>query len=145
MSRELIETITLTPSGQRLDVFFEACPEEDLPVRGNLSYSGDATEDRKAEDEVLARLDRGDIAAWFYARITVEARVSRSPAAFYLFTGTTGLGRCSYDSTDDFLKDVPQLKDLRDEAIYDLLSNVREEVQRAETGSKLLAVLEKLT
>jgi len=44
--------------------------EEDIPVRGNALASGDAEADRACEDEILARLEAGDIWAWCTVRVS---------------------------------------------------------------------------
>jgi hypothetical protein len=39
-------------------------PECDMPVKGNAMCSGDDEADKEYEQELLARLERGDTAAW---------------------------------------------------------------------------------
>lgn len=66
----------------------------DIPVRGNALACGDDAEDRAAEDEILARLDRGDVWAWASVRVL---------ASWECFTGASSwLGGCSYASESDF-------------------------------------------
>lgn len=43
---------------------------EDTPVRGNAMASGDDDADREVEDEIIERLDRGDISAWCCLKVT---------------------------------------------------------------------------
>lgn len=57
----------------RDEVTFELSVDFDhLRVRGNAMASGDDEFDREVEDEILARLERGDVWAW--AAVTVCAR-----------------------------------------------------------------------
>ena len=70
----------------------EVEPEHE-PVRGNALASGDDAADREYEDEILARLDAGDVWAW--AAVTVIAEVDG-------FEGRDRLGCCSYASEAHF-------------------------------------------
>lgn len=62
---------------------------DDIPVRGNVVSSDDDEYDRKCEDEVIERLDRGDYEAWCCVKVT---------ATWEGFTGVDYLGACSLDS-----------------------------------------------
>jgi len=66
--------------------------EEDTPVRGALA-SGDDAEDKACEDEILARLERGD--SWAWCMVKVSAR-------FDEFEGVSYLGCCSYRDEKEF-------------------------------------------
>lgn len=76
----------------KYDVSFEALPET-IRVRGNAMASGDDELDRQVEDEILSRLESGDIFAWFTAKVT--ARDGNNEATDYL-------GCCNYRDADDF-------------------------------------------
>lgn len=45
---------------------------DDLPVRGNAAATDDPERDREIENEILADLDRGFIAAWCCVVVTVR-------------------------------------------------------------------------
>lgn len=69
---------------------------DDCPVRGNALASDDATLDKQVEDEILARLDDGDVWAWACVEVNASFRgVSRS----------SYLGACSYVGEEDFKSD----------------------------------------
>lgn len=61
--------------------------EEDTPVRGNAMASGDDAADKALEDEIIERLDRGDISAWCCLKVT---------ASWNGLTGVDYLGACSF-------------------------------------------------
>lgn len=135
----LIETITLTSNPERkVEVFFDAEPE-DLPVRGNAMASGDAVFDKAVEDEILDRLERGDIWAWFTGHVVVTTSVDG-----VAFTGHDYIGGCSYADRDDFLRDNRDgyLRDLRDRALADLTANVKRVIKSGLAASTLLKELE---
>jgi hypothetical protein len=67
--------------------------EDDIPVRGNAIVSGDDDFDAKVEDEILARLERGD--QWAWCTVLVEVQHGR-------FIGRSYLGACCYDDEADF-------------------------------------------
>ena len=90
-----------------------------IPVRGNALASGDAEADREAEDEILARLDRGDVWAW--AAVTVIAEQDG-------FEGHDSLGGCSYASEADF-KRSDYYADMRNVARENMLAKVATAVQ----------------
>jgi hypothetical protein len=92
------------------DVTFDlSCLEEDIPVRGNAMASGDADEDKRVEDKIIAELDH-NLWAWCCARVRATWRG---------FAGEAYLGGCSYDSEDDFRNDQ-HFTDMCDEALDQL-------------------------
>lgn len=110
-----IETIELPPVGGialRLEIL-----DEDTPVRGNVMASGDAEFDRKVENEILARLDAGDVWAWFLVRTV---------ASFGGFEGDSYLGGCSYRDKEDFKADA-----YCDDQIKEAIANLGEAVDAA--------------
>ena len=80
---------------------------EDTPVRGNALASGDAAEDKRCEDAILERLDRGDEYAWFRADVTAE---------YAGIECSSYLGCCSYRDEADFKNDA-YYADMVDEAL----------------------------
>jgi hypothetical protein len=91
--------------------------QDDIPVRGNAMVSGDDEEDKKVEDEILERLDRGDVWAWAFVEVIVRDPVTG-------LKGHAGLGACSYgpNGEEDFKKDG--YDQLVDEALEDLHKNM---------------------
>lgn len=73
--------------------------DEDVPVRGNASASGDDAFDKRVEDEIIARLEAGDMSAWFCAKVTAYVELP-CPILHGVHTlaGVDYLGCCSYAS-----------------------------------------------
>lgn len=67
--------------------------QDDLRVRGNATCSGDDRLDKKVEDEILERLDSGDVWAWASVEVKVT-KAGRSESDY--------LGGCSYKDENDF-------------------------------------------
>lgn len=88
------------------------------PVRGNALVSGDDAFDKQAEDEVLTRLDQGDIWAW--AAVTVTVAWNGQEAS-------THVGCCSYRDEADFRQPGGYFDDLVGEAL-DGLNQALEEL-----------------
>lgn len=105
--------------------FHVVCEPEDTPVRGNVMASGNAALDREAENEVLARLDAGDVWAWCSVR--VEAVFMVGTAAY---KGEACLGCCSYQSEEDFTALGGYYDDLCNEALADLNRVLRNTVEK---------------
>jgi hypothetical protein len=74
------------------DITLEAIPET-VRVRGNASAWSEE-EDKAYEDEILARLESGDIWAWFTAKVTVRDSHGREASDY--------LGCCCYEDAWDF-------------------------------------------
>lgn len=68
--------------------------QDDLPVRGNCIATEDEEFDKKVEDEILERLDNGDVWAW--ADVEVQATLPDGR------TGSAYLGGCCYEDEADF-------------------------------------------
>lgn len=109
------------PSMKAVTFTLEIEPE-DIPVEGNAMASGDDSADRECEAEILERLDRGDLWAWCYVRVT---------ATWGEFSGSDGLGECSYRSEADF-KRGGYWEDMRAEA-YDRLCEAIERANEERT------------
>lgn len=77
------------------DITIEA-QQDELEVRGNALASGDDAEDTRTEDEIIARLDSGDVWAWATVKVT---------ATWSGFEGSDTLGACSYESEENFKAD----------------------------------------
>lgn len=91
--------------------------QDDIPVRGNAIGSGNADFDKEVEDEILKRLDDGDVWAW--ATVTVVATCEG-------FTGEAYLGGCSYKDEADFKQDGGYYEDMCKEALSELKKNITE-------------------
>lgn len=113
--------------------------QDDIPVRGNAMASGDPKADKRCEDEILRRLDNGDVWAWAY--VTVRASVTVDGTEFW---GAAGLGGCSYQDEKEFRMD-PYFSDLCWEAWADLIAKAKEDIARASKAITAvgLALLEK--
>jgi hypothetical protein len=68
--------------------------QDDLPVRGNCIATEDKEFDKTVEDEILERLDNGDVWAW--ADVEVQATLPDGR------TGSAYLGGCCYEDEKDF-------------------------------------------
>jgi hypothetical protein len=84
--------------------------QDDTTVRGNAVASGDNAEDRACEDEIIRRLDRGDVWAWALVKVT---------ARWGNFVGIDYLGACSYESEDEFKADA-YYTDMKQRALFEL-------------------------
>lgn len=100
--------------------------------------------DTKCEDEILARLDRGDLSAWFSAK--VECVISTPDGSEY--RGTDYLGACSYASVKDFVQAGDYYSDMKSAAYGEALGELRRaeekartERQKARTAKRILASL----
>jgi hypothetical protein len=96
--------------------FIIKAEQDDLRVRGNISDSGDEAFDKRIEDQVLERLDYGDIWAW--ASVEVQA-------TWEGFSGRDYLGACSYKDEEDFKADG-YYEDMCKEALKDLNDEIRD-------------------
>lgn len=112
---------------------------EDIPVRGNFTASGDDEADRRDEDAVIARLDRGDMLAWCIVEVT--ASLHRGGVSF---KGVSRLGGCSYSSEEEFKGDA-YFDDMKREAIELLARDMEEAVRRGKIAQALLDEFEKGT
>lgn len=70
--------------------------QDDVSPRGNALASGDSEVDKQAEDEILARLQRGDVWAWASVKVTAQ---------WQGFLGVAYLGCCTYSNEEEFKLD----------------------------------------
>lgn len=98
---------------------------DDLQVRGNAMASGDDALDKKVEDEIIARLDDGDVWAW--AQVTVTARWED-------FDGHDYLGACSYKDEADFKQKGGYWESMKAQALDDLNKNVLAAKEKIDTS-----------
>lgn len=98
--------------------------DEHEPVRGNALASGDDDTDRQCEDEIIARLERGDIWAWCCARVVGEWEDIEADGY---------LGCCSYVDEVDFRAPGGYFDDMQ--------SEIRDEIQaRAERIAEAMSL-----
>ncbi len=99
------------------DVFYELEADfDDLPVRGNALASGDDAEDKRVEDEIIERLNNGDVWAWASVKVT---------ARWKGLEGTNYLGGCSYVDEKDFKSPGGYYEDMKAEALADLKDTIK--------------------
>jgi len=103
--------------------------QDDTPVRGNALASGDDAEDKQCEDEILARLDRGDVWAWALVKVIAEC------GSFY---GADYLGGCCYKDEKDFIACNDYYESMKSEALLNLKQSMKAAVQRGAEAAKLL-------
>jgi hypothetical protein len=111
--------------------------EEDLPVRGNAVHSGDPEVDRKIEDEILERLDRGDYEAWCIGVVTATVTVDG-----VRFASQATLGACSYNSEEEVRKACFEDHDLKTEAKEALKQTLRNTVANGLLAERILQGIE---
>lgn len=116
-----------------------AVEQDDTPVRGNAIASGDAVADKEVEDEILRRLDQGDVWAW--ACVEVRAIVELDGQRFL---GNTYLGGVSCKDEAEFRENDDYFSDMKAEALLDLENCLTNEVNRGKVAASLLAEIAKL-
>ena len=100
---------------------YDISAEETL-IRGNAIASGDEAYDKEIEDELISRVNNGDIWAWFSFQVKAFLYVYNATIDEYkTFVGKSSwLGCCSYQSYDDFVSDTHQRSGMDEEAFDDL-------------------------
>lgn len=83
----------MIPKGRRDVIYTLTILPDYSPVRGNALASGDDAVDRRVENTILRRLDRGDVWAWCTVKVT---------ARWGGFSGTDSLGGCNYRNEAEF-------------------------------------------
>ena len=94
---------------------------DDIPVRGSFA-SGDNKLDKELEDDIIKRVNGGDILSWCCAKVTAEWEGHK---------GHAYLGGCSYDSYADAEKDL--FENMKDEALDALNGNIEFKCKQART------------
>lgn len=109
------------------EVTFEVTIEaEDTPVRGNLIASDDPDADRLDEEDVLHRLNRGEVEAW--CCVVVTATWQAPDGAEY--TGRDTLGGCSL--TEHYTAEIAAKEHgMREQALDDLNQRLASKVVKA--------------
>lgn len=90
--------------------------QDDQPVRGNAMASGNPEHDKRAEDKIIERLERGDV--WGWASVRVVAFVPG-----YGLEGDDHLGGCTYENEERF-KECPYYCDMIDAARAELFHKI---------------------
>jgi hypothetical protein len=84
-------------------------------VRGNAMASGDEQADRECENEIIERVNSGDVWAWASVRVIAEFGGER---------GDNYLGCCSYADENDFRQPGGYFDAMKSEAIDVLLARL---------------------
>lgn len=116
--------------------FTVSLEEESVEVRGNAMASGDDAANREVENEILTRLDRGDLSAWCSGK--VEASIEFNGQTF---KGVAYLGCCSYATDAECEKSLIEDYRLDDEARADLIATLESAVKKGEIAAQALAAL----
>ena len=106
--------------------------QDDLTVRGNAMVSGDDAADKEIEDEILSRLNRGDVWAWAWVKVVASCQG---------FEGYDTLGGCCYKDEEDFKKDG-YFESMKAEALHELKRHLE---NAASEGKKAAELLKKLS
>lgn len=105
---------------------------DDISIRGNAMVSGDDALDKQVEDEILARLDSGDVWAWACVKVVASCEG---------FEGCDYLGDCSYKDEDDFRENSGHYEDMCHAATLDLIGKLRAKVAEGNDAADLLKAL----
>ena len=97
---------------------------EDIPIRGN------AGDDAECEAWLIERLESGDGAAWFCARVTARCGD---------FHGVDYLGGCSYESYEQFPTADGYFVDMVRAAMLDALDAAESEARKGDDARVFLA------
>lgn len=88
---------------------------DDIPVRGNAMASGDDSYDKEIEDEIISRVNDGDVWAWAFVIVR---------ASWHNYSGQDSLGGCSYKNEEDFVNSDGYYEQMVTTAINDLNNNL---------------------
>lgn len=112
--------------------------DEHESVRGNACATDEPELDKATEDEIIERLNRGDLWAWCCVKVT--ARI-----AGFDFEGVDYLGCCSYSNEADFKVEGGYYPDMCNNALEDLLRDLSEAVVRGTLAHDLFNTIKKET
>lgn len=87
--------------------------QDDIPIRGNALASGDDELDKQVEDELIERVNNGDVWAWASVKVTASI-----PGID--LEGVDYLGGCSYKDEEDFKQPGGYYDGMKNEALADL-------------------------
>lgn len=90
---------------------------DDLEVKGNALVSGDDAYDKRVEDEIISRIESGDVWAWALVKCT---------ASWNGLEGIDYLGGCSYADETDFKQAGGYYDDMKAQALEDLKRTIRD-------------------
>lgn len=103
------------PTIEQVTFTLEVEQDELSDLRGNALASGDDEVDKKYEDEIMARVDRGDVWAW--ASVCVRAEWRGMEGENYLYG-------CSYKDEADFKQPGGYYDDMKRDAYADLIEKL---------------------
>lgn len=116
---------------------------DEVPVRGNAIAPGDDAYDREVEDEILERLNRGDISAWAVADVWAVFTFDVEDDVFHS-RGRTSLGALSYPSENELWASVLIDNDMRAEAREQAAIDLRRQLTTAGLHRRFEHALKKL-
>lgn len=102
---------------------------EDIPVRDNFMCTDDPEQDRKDENEIINRLNDGDVWAWCLVEVRAEFRG---------LIGHDSLGCCCYANEDEFKADSGYYEDMVGNAVAELAELIAD-LQGVEINKNLRA------
>lgn len=89
---------------------------ENEPVRGNAMTSGNKAADKQVEDDILTRIDAGDVWAWALVKVIAEWRGVET----FCYCGC-----CSYEDEKDFMESSNIYEEMKQESYVDLLNKIK--------------------
>lgn len=113
-----------------------AAEPEAIEVKGNAMASGDDLFDKATEDQIIQRLDVGDLWAWCFVKVTASVEFEGQT-----FEGIDTLGACSYANEADFCQPGGYWDDMQANALDDLRVNLAGLSKRGNIAAALLRLL----
>jgi hypothetical protein len=115
----------------KLEIVFDVMAEQDeTPVRAGVEF---------AEDEILRRLDQGDIWAWAF--VTVKARLMVDGVEFA--EGEDYLGGCNYKNEGDFRRPGGYFDDMKARARGELFAELVRVKHQGRKAEEILTAIDK--
>ena len=91
--------------------------QDDTPVRGNAIVSGDDEYDAQVENDIINRLESGEVWAWALVKVTCGFDD-------WSITGEDYLGGCCNESEKDFVENSGYFEDMRQQAYDDFVTQI---------------------
>ena len=103
------------------EVTFETKVEyEDIPVRGNYMCTDEPELDKQAEDEVIKRLEQGDMLAWCCVVVT---------ATWEGHSAYDSLGGCSFEKQSD-IDECVEMHGMKANALLALNESIKRKTEK---------------
>lgn len=116
-------------------VFTVEAAHGNLILLGNALASGDDEQDKAAEDEIIRRLNDGDVWAWAAVLVTATLTLPNGKT----IAGHASLGGCSYADEKDFCQPGGYFDDMKAEALDDLQQTLEVMVEHGAQLGELYA------